>query len=325
MQMMWGFAPTLMLEVAIQNKVFDFLDQEGGKTVEEVATYAEGSVRGWRGVLNALTGLDFLKKIDDKYMTTPESSMFLVTVKPSFMGGILRHSSKQLIPNWLHLNEVVKTGNPVRGVNDVKHGEEFFVDFVSDLFNMSYVATQVLAGYLKLDALTEEYRVLDIAAGSGVWGIGLAQRSPKIHVTAVDWPGVIPITKKHAEKFGMLDRFDFVSGDLMEVEFPTGIDLATLGHILHSEGGTRSRQLLKKLHAALKPGGTIAIAEFTPNETRTGPPQGVIFAVNMLVNTTEGDTFPFSQVAGWLNEAGFTDARELPSPGPAPLILATRV
>ena len=36
MQMAWGYAPTLILESAIRNKVFDTLDA-GPKTVDEVS------------------------------------------------------------------------------------------------------------------------------------------------------------------------------------------------------------------------------------------------------------------------------------------------
>jgi 3-hydroxy-5-methyl-1-naphthoate 3-O-methyltransferase len=111
---------------------------------------------------------------------------------------------------------------------------------------------------------------------------------------------------------------------MLEVAFPAGHDIATLGQILHTQGETPSRTLLKRVYAALKPGGTVAIAEFTPNSDRTGPPPSLIFAVNMLVKTAEGDTYPFEQVAGWLKEAGFVDVRELPAPGFAPLILANR-
>ncbi|HEY8504482.1 MAG TPA: hypothetical protein VIL46_07860, partial [Gemmataceae bacterium] len=71
-------------------------------------------------------------------------------------------------------------------------------------------------------------------------------------------------------------------------------------------------------------GGTIAIAEWLVNEDRTGPVNGLIFAVNMLVNTEQGDTFSFGEIRRWLEEAGFTGARELEAPAPSPLILAEK-
>ncbi len=103
-----------------------------------------------------------------------------------------------------------------------------------------------------------------------------------------------------------------------------GHNVATLGHILHSEGEERSRALLRKTYDALAPGGTIAIAEFLVNDDRTGPPNGLIFAVNMLVATEHGDTYSFSEITRWLAQAGFENVRTLDSPGPSPLILANR-
>jgi hypothetical protein len=135
---------------------------------------------------------------------------------------------------------------------------------------------------------------------------------------------VLPTTRRVAEKHGAGRQFRYVEGDLNTVSFGTGYHVATLGHILHSEGEARSRELLKRIHAALAPGGTIAIAEFVPADDRTGPPQALIFAVNMLVNTDQGDTFTLAEMSRWLTEAGFGDVRQLPAPGPSPLILATK-
>jgi hypothetical protein len=82
--------------------------------------------------------------------------------------------------------------------------------------------------------------------------------------------------------------------------------------------------LLAKVHDALAPGGVVAIAEFLVDEARAAKTNGLIFAVNMLVNTEDGDTYTFSEIAGWLKEAGFENVRTMDAPGPAPLILANR-
>jgi hypothetical protein len=157
-----------------------------------------------------------------------------------------------------------------------------------------------------------------------VWSVALAEASRHVHVTAVDWPAVLPATRKVAQRHGVIDRFRFVPGDLMDADFGRDHHIATLGHILHSEGEARSRRLLHKTLAALAPGGTAAIAEFIADEDRTGPPSALIFAVTMLVNTDAGDTFTFGEIAAWLRDAGFADVRQLDAPGPSPLILATK-
>jgi ubiquinone/menaquinone biosynthesis C-methylase UbiE len=167
-------------------------------------------------------------------------------------------------------------------------------------------------------------RILDIAAGSGVWGIGVAQQSPLATVTAVDWPQVLEVTRRFAAEAGMADRFFYIAGDAGEVDFGGGFHLAILGHILHSEGERRSRPLLRKTFAALAPGGTIAVAEFLVDADRSGPPMGVIFGLNMLLNTEEGDTFSFEEIASWLADAGFVEPRRVDPGGPASLVLARK-
>ena len=324
-QLAWGYGPPLILEAAIRHRVFDVLDGGGGKTVAEVAQETGASERGLTAIMNALVGLEFLVKGEGgRYSLTPESETFLVSHKPSFMGGMIRHGSEQVIPKWLHLNEVVATGRPAATVNQQGEGSEFFQQFVNDLFPVSYPSAQALARYLDCNVEGRIIRVLDLAAGSGVWGIAQAQCSDAVHVTIVDWPGVIPVTRKTVAKFGLSERFTFVEGDLDEADFGAGHDVAILGHILHSEGRERSRALLGKTFKALKSGGTIAIAEFLVNADRTGPFNALLFAVNMLVHTDTGDTYSFEEIAGWLTDAGFVNPRTLEAPGPSPLILATK-
>jgi ubiquinone/menaquinone biosynthesis C-methylase UbiE len=165
---------------------------------------------------------------------------------------------------------------------------------------------------------------LDLAAGSGVWGIAMGQQSPEVQVTAVDWEGVLPVTRKMAARFGLENRFGFIPGDMLKVDLGSGYTVAIIGQILHGIGAKNSQTLLRKVAGALAPGGTVAIAEHLVNKDRTGPPPSLAFAVNMLLFSDEGDTFSFEEISGWLQEAGFQNARLLEAPGPSPLILATK-
>ncbi len=323
MQLAWGYAAPLMIEAGIKLGVFDALAQ-GPKTADEVAAATGASPRGVRILLNGLVALVLVAKDGDRYRLTEESAAFLVSSGPGFRGGIFKHISDRLLPEWLKLTDVVKTGRPATAVNMETEGAAFFAEFVEDIFPMSWPVTQALADHLGLPQATQPVSVLDLAAGSGVWGIGLAKKSPQVRVTAVDFPEVLKVTRRVAEKHGVADRFTFAAGDLLEADFGGGHDVATLGHIIHSEGEARSRRLLKRTFDALAPGGTIAIAEWVANEERTGPPGALIFAVNMLVNTEKGDTYTFGEMSGWLKEAGFENARTLEGPGPSPLILATK-
>lgn len=327
-----GFAP-LIIGAAVEHHVFDFLEQ-GPRTAAQVASESGASLRGIRAVMNALIGLKLLRKYDSGlYALTPESAAFLVRGKPQFLGALLRDkqlSWRATAPEagrwrmWLDINDVVRVGKPVAPVNLEQHGGEYFKGFVETLFATNYPAARTLAKALCIAHKEKPVCVLDLAAGSGVWGIALARESPRVTVTAVDWPNVLETTKAVARRCGLLHRFQFVGGDLQSADFGGGHHIAILGHIIHTEGATRSQALLKKTFEALAPGGIITIAEFLVNEDRTGPPMSLIWAVNMLVQTEEGDTFSFGEIGGWLRDAGFENPRQLENPGPSPLILANK-
>jgi ubiquinone/menaquinone biosynthesis C-methylase UbiE len=323
-QMAWGFGPMLTIDAAVKNKVFDAL-ADGPKTLAELAATTGASHRGLRAILEALVGLDILTRTKDRFKLAPDAAMFMVSSKPGYLGGLFGHFSDQLLHNWRQLPESVRTGKPSTTVNQQDKGEEFFAKFVEDLFNLGFGAAQALAAELaKLFRKRNDIKILDIAAGSGVWSIALAQQLPGSRITAVDFPKVLPVTRKVAGKFGLDSRLDTIEGDIQHVDFGFGYSIATLGHILHSEGEAKSRNLLKKVYDALAPGGVIAIGEFIPDNDRNGPAYPLLFAVNMLVHTDEGDTFTFKQMSGWLKEIGFTKIRKVNVPAPSPIVVATK-
>ncbi len=144
-------------------------------------------------------------------------------------------------------------------------------------------------------------------------------------MTGYDLPSTLEHTKRAVERHGLGDRADYLAGDLREADPGTGrFEAAVLGHICHSEGPVHTPKLFEQMARALVPGGTLAIAEFVADEDRSGPLSVMLFSLNMLVNTTDGDTFTFAEYRDWLESAGFEDVRWLDAPAPSPLILATR-
>lgn len=325
LQFVWSFAPPLAIEAAIRHRVFDVLAKKP-LGLDELAKATGASKRGLAAIADLLVGLGLLARGDDqRYALTPESAAFLVSDQPGFLGGMFRHVSSELLPNWLNLFEIVGAGKPAKSINLAAQGAPFFAEFVEDIFPLSYPAARALAEHLELYRASGPVSALDLASGSGVWGVALARASRLVRVRAIDWPDVLHVTRRVAGRFHVGDRFTYVAGDLLDVDFGGPHHIATLGQILHSEGVERSRALLRRTHAAMAPGGTIAIAEFLVDADRRGPMSGLIFAVNMAVNTQAGGTYSFEEISGWLVEAGFANPRLLHAPGPSPLILATRV
>jgi ubiquinone/menaquinone biosynthesis C-methylase UbiE len=166
-------------------------------------------------------------------------------------------------------------------------------------------------------------QILDIGAGSGVWGIAFAQQDPLARVTLVDYPKVLGIAKQFVARHVLADRFQYLAGNIREVDFGREqYDVAILGHICHSEGARNTRMLFQRIRRALRPGGRLLIAEFLVDEERRTETFPLLFAVNMLVNTEEGDTFSLTELRTWLEEAGFKTVETLEAPAPSPLIVA---
>jgi ubiquinone/menaquinone biosynthesis C-methylase UbiE len=325
MELAWGFAPTMMLHAAIKNRVFDILNA-GPKSLDELCAATGSSRRGILALAEALIGFGLIRRRGGKFSLAPDAAAFMVSTKPGYHGGLIEHFAGDLLDHWRQLPEIVRTGKPATMVNHEDQGAEFFSKFVESLFDMNFAASNALADELvkKLPRYNGQLKVLDIAAGSGVWSIPFTRRIPHAQIIAVDFAKVLPVTRRVAERHKVGDRVSTVAGDIQSVDFGNGYHIATLGHILHSEGEAKSRNLLKKVYDALAPGGIIAIAEFIPDDDRNGPPYPLLFAVNMLVHTETGDTFTFKQMSDWLKQIGFRKIRKVDVPAPSPIVVAVK-
>ena len=255
-------------------------------------------------LLDALAGFGLLTKSGGRYELTPHARQYLVRESEDYAGGLAEMG--RMIEAWTHLDECVRTGRPVHRVEAQEQAEEFFPMLVRTLHVVNREPARRTAEALGTGTRSKGLRVLDVAAGSGVWGIAFAEADGEARVTAQDFPGVLPTTREYVRRHGLEERFDFLAGDLKEVDFGEAqYDLALLGNIVHSEGEESSRDLFRRLRRALKDGGRIVIIDMLPDDARTGPPYQLIFALNMLVNTERGDTYTLADYTRWLNDAGF--------------------
>ena len=261
MQFAWGHAAPLIIEAAVRHGVFDLLDQSP-KTAAQLASESGASPRGLVAILNALVGLQLLAKSGGRYVLTPESAAFLVSSKPGYHGAFFHHISSQLVPKWLELTDVVRTGKPALAVNQNKQGAKFFANFVESLFPLSYPAAKALGEHLGIPKTKTPVSVLDLAAGSGVWGVALAEQSPQVSVSAVDWPEVLKTTRSVARRqYVVADRKENhpprrpAESQVCARAIPGGLRCWTW-RSRHSEGRrTAARDLLPaKLSPQLSPG-----------------------------------------------------------------------
>jgi ubiquinone/menaquinone biosynthesis C-methylase UbiE len=173
-------------------------------------------------------------------------------------------------------------------------------------------------------ASRESIKVLDIAAGHGAFGITLAQRSPNAEIVALDWKPVLGLAEEHALAAGVHDRYRTIAGDAFTVDYGNGYDVVLVTNFLHHFDQSTNTNMLKKVHAALKPGGRVAVLEFVPNPDRVSPPMPAGFSLTMLAETTGGDAFTFAELRGQLEDAGFHDVEAHGLPTPQTLLIARK-
>jgi len=311
------------LVAAVELDVFTHI-AAGKRTVKEVAEAAGASQRGIANLLDALVTIHYLRKTGSRYALQPVSAAFLVRGKKTYIGASTEPFA--LTSNvWEHLTETVRTGRPHEAINDAEIGREFFPRLVASIFPGSFAASTAVVAQIPAKERRTIRKILDVAAGSGAWSLAFAQAIPEARVTTMDFPEMTPITRKFAEQFGVADRYEYREGNLRQLDFGRdAYDLVILGHIIHSEGEKHGRELLQKVYAALRRGGKLLIAEFVPNDARTGPSMPVLFGLNMLLHTEEGNVFTLREYREWLKTAGFGRVTTVPVPPPATAIIATK-
>jgi len=311
------------LAAAVELDVFNHI-AEGKRTAKDVAGAAGASPHGMAYLLDALTGMGYLHKTGSRYGLRPVSATFLVRGKTAYMGAIGQAMSLTW-DAWKDLTEVVKSGRSAEAVNVAEKGKEFFPKLVASIFPGNFAASKAAVSRLPEKERRKIHRILDVGAGSGAWSLAFAQAIPQARVTTVDFPEMTPITREFAEKFGVAARYEYHEGDMRQVDFGhDAYDLLILGHIVHSEGETHGKELLRKSYAALRPGGKLLIAEYVPNDARTGPAMPLLFGLNMLLQTEEGNVFTLREYRTWLKAAGFRKVATIPVPPPTSVILATK-
>jgi len=318
-QMTFSFIPSRVLSAGLQLGVFSHM-AAGKETVREIAQATRASERGMRMLLDALVACQLLTKSDTRYELTPLADRFLVRASPDYVGPLMEQDA--LWESWGHLTEVIRSGQPLHRVEAPERAEQFFPILVRTLHVLHRDRARRMAQALGVGNPRKGLRVIDIACGSGVWGIAVAEADPEARVTAQDFPAMLAVTREYLKRHGVEQQFDFLPGDLNVVDLGQDqYDLALVGNIVHSEGERSSRNLLQRVYRALRPGGRVVIIEVLPNDDRTGPPFPVFFALNMLLHTEHGDTFTLSEYTRWLQEASFARVETADIGSHSPLIV----
>ncbi|MFO0801981.1 MAG: methyltransferase [Gemmataceae bacterium] len=300
-----AYQRTEALRAAIELDLFTRI-AAGERTAEQLAAACQASPRGIRILANYLTTLGFLRKVDEQYELTRDTEVFLNRKSPAYLGGTLEFLlTPQLKESFQHLAAAVRRGGTaVSDEGTVSHDNPIWVAFARAMAPMMQLPARMLVDLVGGDR-ERPIRVLDLAAGHGIFGVSIAERYPHAHITALDWPNVLAVASESAKRAGVAERHVLRPGSAFEVDWGGPYDLVLLTNFFHHFDMATCRDLASKAYAALAPGGRAITLEFIPDEDRLNPPSTASFALTMLATTAHGDAYTFAEYQQIFEKAGF--------------------
>lgn len=269
-------------------------------TAETLAESLNVSADGLSRLLNALTAMGLIKKTRGKYYNTEEASRYLVKGKPEYMSGLMH--TNHLWNNWSTLTEAVRKGSSVLE-RDHKAAEKRLDSFIGAMHYRAVPQAKILSFLIDFTGVKS---ILDLGGGSGAFSMTFIKNLNGAKATLFDIPGVVEIAKQYAANENMLDRFEYIKGDYLVDDYGSGYDLVFASAIIHINSFEQNKNLVQKCFNSLNPGGQLVISDFIMNDDRTEPKTGTLFALNMLVGTSSGNTYTEKEICSWLVDAGFT-------------------
>ncbi len=311
---MSAFQRTEALRAAIE---LDLCTQiaAGHATASEIAAACQADPRGIRILADYLAIMGFLQKQGDRYELTPDSRLFLDRKSPAYLGGAVDFLlSREMRSGFERLGAAARRGGTViSDEGSVSHDNPIWVDFARGMAPLMHMPAQLLANLIGGDA-GQPLRVLDVAAGHGLFGIAVAERYPHAHVTALDWPNVLTVAAENARRAGVAERHALRPGSAFDVDWGGPYDIVLLTNFLHHFDIPTCENLAARAHAALAAGGRAITLEFIPEPDRITPPATATFALVMLATTARGDAYTFAELRSVFEHAGFARSEFHPLP-----------
>lgn len=302
----WQFQPACVLAAAADLDLFEAVGEDA-LAAEEIAEKIDGDLRGTTILLDALAALELIDKDGGRYSVPESLRPFVRPGVPGSVLAMLQHQANCL-RRWAQLAGTIRSGEPPERTPSVRGGEkdrEAFIEAM-DVINRG-AATEVIGDLMPIGFT----HLLDVGGGSGTWTIAWLGANPDARGTLFDLPPVVPLAEKRLAHAGLGDRVDLVPGDFYADELPPGADLAWISAIVHQNSREQNRELFRKVHQALVPGGRILIRDIVMDETKTRPAGGALFAVNMLAGTRGGGTFTLAELREDLEAAGFGEVEQI--------------
>jgi 2-polyprenyl-3-methyl-5-hydroxy-6-metoxy-1,4-benzoquinol methylase len=300
-----AYQQTAAMRTAIDLDVFTAIGDRQ-TTAEQLAERTGAAERGIRILCDFLTVMGFLTKNDFHYGLAPDAAMFLDRRSPAYMGSAAHFlDAPEMLRAFDDLTGAVRKGGTMMGESGTVGIENpIWVEFARSMAPMMMMPAEAISKLVGAEK-GGKCRVLDIAAGHGLFGINIARHNPQAEIVALDWASVLEVAKENARKARVESRYTTIPGSAFEADFGERYDLVLLTNFLHHFDIPTCEDLLRKVHAALAPEGRAVTLEFVPNDDRVTPPEAATFSMIMLGSTPHGDAYTFTEFNRMFSNAGF--------------------
>jgi 2-polyprenyl-3-methyl-5-hydroxy-6-metoxy-1,4-benzoquinol methylase len=298
-----AYQKTAALKAAIELDIFTAIG-EGADTVAALAKRCGGTQRGVRILCDYLTILGLLKKQAEQYALTPDSGTFLDRRSPMCIASTAQFLTRpEFLQGSNNLAEAIRKGQPAQSL--LSDDNPIWVEFARSMAAMQRPAAEEIARLLDADA-GKPWKVLDVAAGHGVFGIALAKHNPNAEIYSQDWGNVLGVAAENARAAGVGSRFHTLPGSAFDIDLGSAYDVVLITNFLHHFDPPTNEKFLRRVREVLAPGGRAVTVDFVPDEDRLTPARAASFSMTMLLATPAGDAYPFSEYQRMFQNVGFS-------------------
>jgi predicted nicotinamide N-methyase len=317
----FAYQRTAAVKAAVELDLFSAIG-DGADSVETLAAKVDASPRGVRILCDYLTVQELLIKDGQRYRLTPSSSVFLDKRSPACVSSVIDFlAAPEMMQLYLEDPAAfVRNGGSI-GLANLAPDHPLWVKFARAMVPfMAPVAQGIATEVARWPSLPR--KVLDVAAGHGVFGIAIGKAVPGARIVALDWRPVLEVALENARLEGLETRYDTIAGSAFDVEWGTDYDLVLIPNFLHHFDREGCVSLLRRARRALAAGGAVLVVEMVPNDDRVSPPFPAMFAFVMLASTPKGDAWTARELQEMGRAAGFADSTVQPlSPSPQTMIV----
>lgn len=277
----WLTSPSLpTLATADELGLFALLAEEAAGT-SELAKRLELDPHATALLLSTLYSLGALVKRANRFLISDTGRKYLLPYSPFYCGSIFRLC--EAVPRSLSLTGSTSWSEaPI----DVDRGDHGWCSGRADEGDDALASARAASVFIHAHSFPETIlvarrgefrevgRLLDLAGGSGCFGVNVARCVSRLQCTVLELPVVCGITQECIAHLGVADRVAVRPCDVFTDRWPVGHDAVFFSNVFHDWSLDALPELIDRSFTYLPSGGRIYVHALLLNDQRGRPLAG---------------------------------------------------